>query len=182
MMQRRIILASAAAVLCASVPFLRLVHQSYRRGEALAQLAGAGAWFATCDPATLVPKPVELNLLSQWIRGRMNCIVLSGIADADMVHFEELPDLIMLRLFDAKITDDGLKHLKGSNGLLELTISGDRITDGGLEHLKGCTSLKTLVLANTHVTDAGVEAFQRALPQVKVVRVTLNADGTRREE
>ena len=45
-----------------------------------------------------------------------------------------------------------------------------RDCDAGLELLKALTNLETLNVEDTKVTDAGVADFQKALPNVKVIR------------
>ncbi len=47
---------------------------------------------------------------------------------------------------------------KSSNKqVIYIGFSGTRVTDKGLKHLKGLTSLQTLNLSRTRVTDAGLE-------------------------
>jgi hypothetical protein len=52
--------------------------------------------------------------------------------------------------------------------LQSLNLFDTKVTDAGLVHLKGLTSLQSLTLFNTEVTDAGVEGLQSALPQCSI--------------
>ncbi|MBQ76918.1 MAG: hypothetical protein CMQ20_18095 [Gammaproteobacteria bacterium] len=45
-----------------------------------------------------------------------------------------------------------------------------KITDAGLAHLKGLTKLETLSLSRTKITDAGVKSLKEALPDCEIER------------
>jgi Leucine-rich repeat (LRR) protein len=56
-----------------------------------------------------------------------------------------------------KVTNDGLKELKGFKNLQRLSIFFcEQIGDDGMKHVKELTGLEQLVLGNTSVTDAGL--------------------------
>ncbi len=69
-----------------------------------------------------------------------------------------------------RVTDDGLRYLKGLTRLKSLDLGGSKVTDAGLEHLEGLTQLQELDLTGTKVTDAGVKKLQQALTNCKIER------------
>ncbi|MGE0001095.1 MAG: P-loop NTPase fold protein [Fimbriimonadaceae bacterium] len=84
----------------------------------------------------------------------------SGLTDDGLAFLASQPwaaGLQVLRLWETRVTDAGLEHLRGLAGLQTLDLSGTQVTDAGLEHLKGLAGLQTLFLADTQVTDAGLE-------------------------
>ena len=91
-------------------------------------------------------------------KGQVWWVTLVGpkVTDAGLKHLKGLSNLRHLGL-GSQVTDAGLKHLKGLTKLRELYLSGTQVTDAGLEHLKGLTGLNHLNLDNTKVTDAGLE-------------------------
>ena len=78
------------------------------------------------------------------------------ITDAGLVHLRGLTKLQYLDLGDTRIADAGLVHLEGMANLQLLDFSGTRTTDAGLVHLKGLKKLQTLWLRGTRITDAGL--------------------------
>ncbi len=73
------------------------------------------------------------------------------------------------------VTDADLAGLKESlevwkNSLNELNFSRSKITDNGLKHLRGLTGLKRLKLSGAEVTAEGVQALEQAIPGLKVER------------
>ena len=59
-------------------------------------------------------------------------------------------------LTSSKITDAGLKELKGLKNLQWLDLTYTQITDAGLKDLKELKALDSLVLHATQITDAGL--------------------------
>ena len=75
---------------------------------------------------------------------------------------ESLPQLRYLGFADSRITDVGLKHIRGLTELriLDFALDGERIsaiTDVGLANLKGLTKLEGLNLACANLTGSGLE-------------------------
>jgi hypothetical protein len=83
-----------------------------------------------------------------------------------------------LDLRNTRITDQGLRHLKGLSQIEQLTLGNDDsrfspshavpispITDSGLVHLKGLTRLSNLNLSGLPITDSGLDALGD-LPQL----------------
>ncbi|MEC9349856.1 MAG: leucine-rich repeat domain-containing protein, partial [Planctomycetota bacterium] len=79
------------------------------------------------------------------------------VTDADLADLGVLKKLVGLDLNWTKVTDAGLKHLKGLTNLTSLYLFfNTKVTDAGLEHLRGLTNLTALWLNDTKVTDAGL--------------------------
>jgi hypothetical protein len=78
-------------------------------------------------------------------------------------------DLSFYEVSDQEVANFA-KVLQAFPKLKELKFKSTKITDAGLAHLKALTQLEALSLQDTKVTDSGLEEFQKALPQVKVVR------------
>ena len=64
----------------------------------------------------------------------------------------------------SRVTDAGLKDLKGLNQLVDLGLSDNKVTDSGLKYLEGLDQLHRLILNNTEVTNEGVKKLLQALP------------------
>jgi serine/threonine protein kinase len=91
------------------------------------------------------------------------------VTDATLLHLKDLSQLRGLQLKRAQISDAGLEQLKGLTTLRELNLSGTSVGDSGLEHLKGLTNLRTLDLTATLVTTKGLVALQTALPRCQII-------------
>ena len=89
------------------------------------------------------------------------------ITDAGLVHLKGMTNLQVLGLPE-QFTDAGMVHLKGLTKLEALVLGGTKITDAGLVHIKGLTQLQDLGLQQTKVTDAGVADLQKALPNCEI--------------
>ena len=84
--------------------------------------------------------------------------------------FDVLMKVIQVDLSGTRVSDDGLKHLKGLTDLGSLYLNNTQVTDAGLEHLKGMTHLRSLSLRGTKVTDEGIQELQQALPNCRIRR------------
>ena len=81
---------------------------------------------------------------------------------------QALPELSQLNLAGARITDNGLEHLKQIKNLQVLELNGTPITDAGLIRLQQLKALVRLDLSGTKVTAAGIKALQAALPRCEI--------------
>jgi internalin A len=71
-----------------------------------------------------------------------------------------------------KVTDDGLKELKGLKDLKELSLFfNGQITDAGMKHVKELPALEKLTLNNTGITDTGL-AELKDLKKLKSLTVS----------
>jgi hypothetical protein len=89
-------------------------------------------------------------------------ITLEGqeVTDDDLMDLDGFPDLKELRIGWSKITDSGLKHIRGLTKLEVLHLDNDtNVTDTGIKHLSGMKELKNLSLQLVPITDAGLKTL-----------------------
>ncbi len=92
------------------------------------------------------------------------------VGDEGSAALAELSALSTLHLDDTRITDVTLPHLAGMTRLRTLSLARTQITDRGLATLTECKALRRLIVRGTKVSREGVRAFQKARPDVVVVR------------
>jgi internalin A len=82
----------------------------------------------------------------------------SWVTDSDLSDLATLPDLTRLDLSLTRITDRGLRLLKGAPRIEELNLYyAELVTDAGLSAVKGWKHLKRLNLRGAKVTDAALQ-------------------------
>jgi len=89
---------------------------------------------------------------------------LTGWDRGDYSILARKPDVAILEMGNADVTDDTLVLLAGLPNLRELTLNDSAVTDAGLATLARLQSLESLRLARTRVTPDGVRAFLAAPP------------------
>jgi hypothetical protein len=89
---------------------------------------------------------------------------LTGWDRGDYSILGRKPDVAILEMGNADVTDDTLALLLGLPNLRELTLNDSAVTDAGLATLARLPSLESLRLARTRVTPEGVRAFLAAPP------------------
>jgi hypothetical protein len=67
-----------------------------------------------------------------------------------------------------KFGDDEAEQIGLFTELEWLVLFDTKLTDAGLRHLKGLTKLRRLDIERTDVTEAGVNKLQQSLPEVDV--------------
>jgi len=82
------------------------------------------------------------------------------LGDADLAVLEDLPGLVGLRIWNSRVTNDGLAHLRHLGQLKELALESPRVTNDGLAHLAALKELRFLHLRCT-VTDDGFRKLVR---------------------
>ena len=92
------------------------------------------------------------------------------ISDAGLKHLKGMTNLNNLNLYKTRVTGSGLAELKDLPNLQTLNLSRSRITDAGLANLKGWKSLRSLSLEYTNISDAGLQNL-RDLPNLKTLRL-----------
>jgi hypothetical protein len=95
------------------------------------------------------------------------------LTDDDLAELKALNGLqtLLLRGPGIKVSDEGLKHLKGLRLLRNLGLEGTAVTDGGLKELQALRSLVRLRLGGARVTDKGMDHV-RDLRNLKSLRLT----------
>ena len=108
------------------------------------------------------------------------------VTDAGLKHLKGLPKLQSLDLSDIlSISDVGLERLRGLTQLRSLNLADNKVTDAGLENLKGLTGLRLLNLGETNVTDAGLRArlgARRSLRELNFTSTNVTDVGLERRE
>jgi hypothetical protein len=74
---------------------------------------------------------------------------------------------VLLGLYESRITDDGLAHLRGANQVVSVDFSHTQVTDAGLEHLAALPSLEFLGAAGSKVTMQGRSTLQNRRPRLR---------------
>lgn len=109
------------------------------------------------------------------LRHRPDVVVLqmanADVSDQTMVVLREFKDLRELDLNDTGVTDAGLAALASLPGLTELRLRGTKITDEGFrEHLLPKAGLRMLDLRQTAVTRETVAEWKKAQSGRRVLR------------
>jgi Leucine Rich repeat len=82
-------------------------------------------------------------------------VTLTGWDRADYSVLRLMPDVSVLQMANADVTDHVLELLSGMKNLKELDLNGTQLTDAGLGILRDLPVLATLRLARTKITDKG---------------------------
>ena len=77
-----------------------------------------------------------------------------------------------LDLSNTRVSDAGLKYLKGLSHLHDLYLHDTRVSDTGLVQLQELGELQWLGFDKTYVTRTGMDNFARALPKCGILRVS----------
>ena len=105
------------------------------------------------------------------------------VTDDGLQNLQDMKFLVYLDIFGTRVTDVGLRHLKGLTSLTHLAMGyhGARpdITDAGLANLAGMQKLETLIIVNCPVTDAGLENIKKltGLKRVRLERIDVTEAG-----
>jgi RNA polymerase sigma factor (sigma-70 family) len=94
------------------------------------------------------------------------------VTNAGLKHLKGMKQLTQLGVTSWHVTDAGLENLKDLGRLKWLQLGSPDITDKGLVQLKGLTELETLDLMATQTTGGGA-AHLKNLPKLKVLYVAV---------
>ena len=123
----------------------------------------------------------DLSPLASFEPGAIHTLDLwdTKITDGDLVHLRGLTGLQGLNLSRTKLTNTGLNYLAGLHGLTILNLYGTQITDDGLMALAGMTQLLTLWINKTAVTDAGFTHVKKltALKELYIADTAITENG-----
>ena len=116
----------------------------------------------------------DLSFLRAWPKLRRLIVVDSKTPITDISPLAELEDLEYVELFMQNITD--ISALEGKTHLIDLNLAHNDITD--LTPLHSCTGLKRLWISyNRHLPESQIKAFQKAVPDCRVVNNEWNSTG-----
>jgi hypothetical protein len=96
----------------------------------------------------------KLGPYEQLVDGERR-ITLTGLQDFDYSTLVSRPDIAVLQMANANVTDETLNYLSGMGRLRKLDISNSQVTDDGLKRLAELPQLQELYLARTKITDEG---------------------------
>jgi hypothetical protein len=98
------------------------------------------------------------GLRSLWISGG------ASLRDSDLANLDQLLNLEEFVLLEGpRITDDGLRHLRGMRKLRSLSVDGCQITSDGLIYFANMDQLRSLSISGTRVADLQPIAHLRSL-------------------
>ncbi len=122
------------------------------------------------DPSPPEPQWLRrvLNVNSRHAVIRFGASPTADICDADLAHFDELPNLEILILRCPRVTDAGLRNLGQLKKLRYLDLYLTPITDNGLSNIKALTNLEYLRLESTEVIEKGFRELAVALPKCRI--------------
>jgi hypothetical protein len=101
------------------------------------------------------------------------CIYLEAstrMADTDLLHLRDLPDLELVYLSGEHITDVGIRELRHLQQLTDLWLSHTAVTDDGISCLRDLSQLRNLALTSPIITDGGIQDLQKVCPQLAIIR------------
>jgi hypothetical protein len=84
-------------------------------------------------------------------------VTLTGLSNFDYAAYAWRPDLAVVQMANADVTDATLEHLGKLTRLRTLDVSDSKITDAGLAKIAALPGLVELRLARTAITDAGFQ-------------------------
>lgn len=134
----------------------RMGRTSWQGSRRAVSLLGAGLLLATVPLLAnqILLRVLDLGPLETMVAGERH-ITLTGWDRHDYSILLRKPDVVVLQLANADVTDETLKLLAGMSQLKELDLNHTAVTDAGLELLAKLPKLESLRLKNTKITDAG---------------------------
>lgn len=110
---------------------------------------------------------IDLEPFEQVVAGERH-VTLTGWARKDYdATIRKRPDVVVLQMANADVTDETLKSLEGLDRLKELDLSKSAITDEGLAILAQLPALESLRLSDTAITDEGFHEHLMGLKKLK---------------
>ncbi|TXT39509.1 MAG: hypothetical protein FD138_55, partial [Planctomycetota bacterium] len=105
--------------------------------------------------------------------------LLAGVQDGDLAALSEVPKLLVLRVYDAPLTDAGLAHIAALSDLQHLTINGGKFSAEGVKSLSELKKLVMLDLNRSPVGDDGAKriAEMSQLQELYLAQTSVTNDG-----
>lgn len=114
--------------------------------------------------------PIDLGPRRTVVEGQVH-VTLTGWDRTDYAVLRQLPEVVVLQMANADVTDATLRLLAACPRIQELDLANSQVTDAGLATLVALPELAVLRLTNCRITDAGFREQLMNLP--KLVRVDL---------
>lgn len=133
-----------------------------------------------------LPNLESIGIYGEHIRGaafrhwsaltklRIVYVADTSVDDTTLGYLKDVESLeeLIIEGRATRISDAGLRELRGFSNLKSLGLADLQITDKGLLHLKGTPRLRVVcLLANPNVSQEGIDALQAAMPHL-----TINVD------
>jgi hypothetical protein len=129
-----------------------------RRGAAPLILLVLAVLVATVPAVYILCVQVDLGPRDKNVGGKRH-VTLTGWDRDDYSVLRLLPDVSVLQMANADVTDHVVENLRGMKNLEELDLNGTQVTDVGLGIIRELPVLATLRLARTKITDKGFRDF-----------------------
>ena len=97
---------------------------------------------------------IDLGPREKLVEGELH-ITLTGWDKDDYSVLTARPDVVVLQMANADVTDATLEHLRGLQKLRELDLNDTQVTDQGLAVLAALPELQIIRLRKTKITDEG---------------------------
>jgi hypothetical protein len=164
------------------VPVPVFVARHFRRAlpALLVLLLGVGVGLTPLVVNHFYGFEADLGPLERQVDGELH-ITLTGWQPKDMDYsvLAKRPNVVVLQMANADVTDQTLDHLKGCTKLRELDLSNTQVSDAGLQKLKALPHLEILHLNRTKISDAGVR--ETLLPMESLEKLNVrNTDVTKK--
>jgi hypothetical protein len=156
---RQRVLWGLGACLLLPLPFFIIFHWRKAFRPLMVLLAG---WATVGAAAGLARFAVSIDLgpREKIVEGERH-VTLTGW-DRNAAEYAVLrskPDIDVLKMANADVTDQTLEYLRNMQRLRDLDLSNTQVTDRGLLVLRELPSLESLRLQNTKITDQGFQEY-----------------------
>jgi energy-coupling factor transporter transmembrane protein EcfT len=127
----------------------------FRRSRIPLGMIVLGLVMAGFPPAYTRLMPIDLGPRERIVGGETH-VTLTGWDRSDYSFLTRKPEIVVLQMANADVTDATLSYLKDMKRLRELDLNDSGVTDAGLAALAGLPTLESLRLRNTKVSDKGL--------------------------
>ncbi|MFC1758133.1 hypothetical protein ACFL2H_05110 [Planctomycetota bacterium] len=101
---------------------------------------------------------------------RLEIVCLRAVSDSDLEAIGSCHTIRTIRIENAEITSDGLKHLIGLKRLQTLCLLNTKIDDRRVSNISKMPCLKSLVLAgNAGLSPSGRRAIAQKIPDLEIL-------------
>ena len=153
-----------------------------RRGAAPLMLLVLAVLVATVPAIYILCIRVDLGPRDKNVGGKRH-VTLTGWDRDDYSVLRLIPDVSVLQMANANVTDYVIAGLGGMKHLEELDLNGTQVTDAGLVIIRDLPVLATLRLARTKITDQGFRdllATKESLMQLDLQHTQVSRDAVKR--
>jgi thiol-disulfide isomerase/thioredoxin len=91
----------------------------------------------------------------------------TGLNDAGLQNFPELPSLLSITVGSTDVTDASISHLSRLPRIRSVSVDGTAVTSGGLEKLRAKTSINHIVCSGSKISKQAVDDFGKDRPEFR---------------